>query len=130
MAIPEHDASNQYFDDGVGEDLANKTRAPLDEMPTSTFTSSNVHSALYDFGERTMWIRFLRTAGADAIYRYDDVPATQWNDLVEASSKGSLVNAEIAYDYRYTKVNRPDVTQNTDRGEVTHRIARRFLFTP
>ena len=130
MAIPEHDPANQYFDDSAGENLANKARAPLDEMPTSTFQSSNVHSGLYDFGERTLWLRFMRTAGADAIYRYDDVPASQWNALVEASSKGSLVNAEIAYEYRYTKVNRPDVTQSVDRSDVVHRMARRFLFTP
>ena len=128
MAVPEHDPANQYFDDSAGENLANKARAPLDEMPTSTFDSSNVHSGLYDFGERELYMRYMRTTTADAIYRYDDVPATEWDGLKKASSKGSYINANVAFDYRYTRLNPSDLP---DRGRgADHRMVRRFVTTP
>ena len=128
MAIPKHDPANQYFDDDAGDRLASKIRAPLDEMPTSTFTSSNVHSGLYDFGERELYMRYLRDAQADAIYRYDNVPATVWNDLQKAQSKGSYVNANVAFDFRYTKLTTSDLPDE-GRG-AAHRMVRRFATTP
>jgi len=128
MAIPEHDPANRVIDRDAADDLASKARAPLDEMPTSTFSSSNVHSGLYDFGERELYMRYMRDATADAIYRYQNVPASEWNGLVEASSKGSYVNANIAYEYRYTRLNASDLP---DRGRgADHRMVRRFVTTP
>lgn len=126
MAVPQHDPANQYFHDFT-DDLLAKTRDPIDTMPTSTFTSSNVHSAIYDFGTQEMFIRYLRQA-TDAVYQYLDVPAGVWNGLVRANSKGSFVNANIAYDFRYAKVGRDemmDAAQSLPQGRV-----RRFVLTP
>jgi len=104
MAIPDHDPALEYRDPDAADKLAERDqRAPLDTMPAGTFTSSNVHSGLYDFGERELFMRYLRD-GPDAIYRYDDVPAAVWQSLVNASSKGSYINANVAYEYRYTKL--------------------------
>jgi len=102
-------------------------RAPLDTMPTSSFSSSNVHSALYDFGEMELYIRYLRS-GPDAIYRYTGVPASVWNGLVNAGSKGSFINRAIAYMYPYNKLsssNFPDEGRGLDND-----LARRFVTTP
>ena len=109
------------------EKLADKQRAPLEEMPTSTFDSSNVHSALYDFGSRELYVRFLRAQMADAIYRYDNLPASEWQGLVSASSKGSYINANIAWDYRYTRINPGDLPGHR---EIHDQRVRRFVHTP
>lgn len=126
MAVPEHPAENEYHHDFTDR-LVDAQRAPLDEMPTSTFQSSNVHSAIYDFGERELFIRYLRQA-TDAVYQYTNVPAKTWQGLKQASSKGSYVNANIAYEYNYAKVGRDqlvDVAQGMGQGRV-----RRFISTP
>lgn len=126
MAVPAHDPANEYFHD-FSEDLLGKTRDPIDEMPTSTFTSSNVHSAIYDFGTRELFIRYLRQA-VDAVYQYVHVPAGVWNGLVRADSKGSFVNASIAFEFQYAKVGRDEMmeaAQSLPQGRV-----RRFLTTP
>lgn len=76
-------------------------RAPLEML--DDFSSSNVHSLLYDFGENQLFARYLRD-GADAIYQYWSVPASEWQGLVDASSKGSYINRNVAYAYRYAKL--------------------------
>lgn len=119
---------NFYFDHEAADRLAEKARAPLDEMPAGTFTSSNVHSGLYDFGERELYMRYLRDGEADAIYRYDNVPASTWQSLVEAPSKGSYVNQSIAFEYNYTKLNASDLPDE-GRGVDDQRV-RRFVTTP
>lgn len=128
MAVPAHPAANEYHHD-FSDNLLGKTRAPLDEMPAGTFTSSNVHSALYDFGQRELFIRYKRTAQPDAVYQYVNVDAGVWNGLVNAQSKGSFVNANIAYEFRYSKVGRDalaeEATQSLNQGRV-----RRFLTMP
>jgi hypothetical protein len=129
MAVPQHPARNEYFEDDADEQLLGKQRAPLEEMPTTDFESSNVHSALYDFGERECYIRYLRRDGADAIYRYDNFPARQWQALVEASSKGSIINAEIAYDYNYVRINRGSMPTRDPSAYGDQRV-RRFVMTP
>jgi hypothetical protein len=127
MTVPQHPAENEYFTD-FGDDLLDKTQAPLEEMPTSTFTSINVHSAIYDFGTREMFIRYLRDVGPDAVYQYTNVPAREWSGLVEASSKGSYINANIAYEYNYAKTGR-DELRSKARQHPDQRL-RRFLTTP
>lgn len=102
-------------------------RAPLDTMPASSFSSSNVHSALYDFGELDLYIRYLRD-GTDAIYRYWTVPASVWDGLVSAASKGSYINSNIAYDYLYAELSAGDFPEG-GRGLRDDR-ARRFVTTP
>jgi hypothetical protein len=126
--VPAHDPSNRLNRD-FSSDLLGKTRAPLDEMPAGTFTSSNVHSALYDFGQRELFIRYKRSGEPDAVYQYVNVDAGVWNGLVQANSKGSFVNANIAYEFRYSKVGRDalaeEATQSLGQGRV-----RRFLTMP
>lgn len=119
----QHPEENRVFPDEVETPDA---RAPLDTMPAGSFTSSNVHSALYDFGARTLWIRYKRDA-ADAIYRYQNVPAQVWSTLVEASSKGSTVNRLIAYEFQYAKVGRDDFP---DADRMNSQLLRRFVYTP
>lgn len=128
MAIPEHPERNRYFDPDADDDLQAKIQAPLEEMPTTSFESSNVHSALYDYGERELYVRFMRDTGADAIYRYDDVPAKTWQGLVEAGSKGSFINASVAFEFNYVQINRGGMPNERD--AYRDQRVRRFVLTP
>lgn len=127
MAVPKHDPANEYFED-FSSDLLAKTRDPIDTMPPGTFDSSNVHSALYDFGTQECFIRYLRDAGADAIYQYVNLGAGVWNGLVNANSKGSYINANVAYDFRYAKVGRDEMLEAAR--DLPQGRVRRFLLTP
>lgn len=123
-----HDASNRIFDPDAADKLAAKERAPLDTMPHGSFDSSNVHSALYDFGEMELFVRYLRDASADAIYRYDQLEAARWAALVDASSKGSYINEFIAFNYVYTELTAgslPDAGQS-----LSNDLLRRFVTDP
>jgi len=118
-----HDPANQ----AAAPDDPVEIRGPIDTMPTSTFTSSNVHSGLYDYGEMELFMRYLRD-GSDAIYRYRMVPAEVWHSLKKADSKGSYINRAVAYQYIYTKLsagNFPDRGHGLDDDR-----ARRFVTTP
>ena len=128
MAVPEHPFENEYFEEDAGDRLLSKSRAPLEEMPASTFSSSNVHSGLYDFGERELFMRYLRAQQADAIYRYDNVPASEWQGLREAASKGSYINANVAFEYNYVRINRGDIDREP--GEAEDQRVWRFVSTP
>lgn len=125
--IATHPAENEYFED-FSEDLLGKDRMPIDEMPTGTFSSSNVHSAIYDFGTQELFIRYLRTA-TDAIYQYQNVGAGVWNGLVQADSKGSFVNANIAYEFRYSKVGRDELADVAEQS-LGQGVVRRFITMP
>lgn len=125
MAVPEHPERNRKFTQSP-PDVDRLERAPLDTMPAGSFTSSNVHSGLYDFGERQLFMRYKRD-GADAIYQYWDVPAQVWSGLVEASSKGSYVNQYIAFEYRYSKAGTGDFP---DRGGIGNGLLRQFIHAP
>lgn len=121
IGIP-HDPNNQRPSDGPEE-----IHAPIDTMPHSSFLSSNVHSALYDFGQTELYVRYLRD-GPDAIYRYWGVGARTWSGLVDATSKGSYINRNIAYDYPYAFLTTGDFPQ---RGHgLDNDLARRFVTTP
>ena len=97
MAVPQHAAENERF----GTDPPDPSRRdPLDTMPTGSFESSNVHSAIYDWGERQLFVRYLRD-GPDAIYQYWDVGPDTWDGLKMAGSKGSYVNSQIAHSFTY-----------------------------
>lgn len=128
MPIPAHDSTLEITDPDAADRLLDiDTRDPIDTMPTGTFTSSNVHSVLYDFGERELYVRYLRD-GADAIYRYDGVPAQVWQGLVNAESKGSFINRSVAFEYVYTQLNAGDLPDD-GRG-VGSDLLRRFLTDP
>jgi hypothetical protein len=123
MVTIQHPAQNRIYPD---ETPIPDARAPLDTMPAGSFSSSNVHSALYDFGDRELVVRYKRDA-ADAVYRYVNVPAQIWSGLVEASSKGSYINRSVAYEYRYQKMGRDDIP---DIREIDNPLARRFFDYP
>lgn len=129
MAVPHHPAANEYFEEDADAALVAKQQAPLEEMPTSGFTSSNVHSGIYDFGERELYMRYLRATGADAIYRYDNVPAQEWQGLKSAGSKGSYINANVAFEYAYVRMNRGNMPTE-DRSAIADQRVRRFVQTP
>ena len=122
MAVPQHPASNRRFVD----ETPDLTHAPLDTMPTGSFQSSNVHSALYDFGERELYVRYLRQ-GPDAIYQYWDVPASEWDGLKSAASKGSYINANVAFEYTYALFGRDDFPERQAMGSD---LLRRFVYDP
>jgi hypothetical protein len=67
--------------------------------------------------------------GADAIYRYDNLPASEWQGLEAAASKGSYINANIAYEYNYVRINRGNLPTNDQSAYVDQRV-RRFVTTP
>lgn len=125
MAVPDHDtALRQPREEPALSPLG---RAPLDTMPAGSFESSNVHSALYDFGESTLFVRYKRD-GPDVIYQYWSVPPSEWQGLTQAASKGSYINANIATAYTYALFGRDDFP---DRGRgVKHDRLRRFVTAP
>jgi len=127
MAVPQHPARNEYHHD-FSDDLLGKTRAPLEEMPMTEFTSSNVHSGLYDFGQRELFMRYKRATGGDAVYQYTNVPAKEWQGLKSAGSKGSYVNANIVYEYNYAKVGRDELMEAAR--DLHQGTVRRFITTP
>lgn len=118
----EHDPTNERPASDVGQ-----LRAPIAVMPTTAFTSSNVHSALYDLGDAELFLRFLRD-GPDAIYRYTGVPRDVWTGLKQADSKGRYVNDNIAFSFTYERL----TTSNfPDQGRgLEHDLARRFVTDP
>ncbi len=119
----DHDPSNER----PAPDDAVEIRAPLDTMPTSSFSSSNVHSALYDYGQGELYVRYLRQ-GPDAVYQYWGVPPSTWDGLVDAGSKGSYINSNIAYSFPYSKLSASDFPE---RGHgLDNDLARRFITSP
>jgi len=127
MTLPapiDHDPDNERAPPSE-DDL--DIRAPLDTMPTSSFNSSNVHSALYDYGQAELYVRYLRQ-GPDAIYQYWGVPPSTWDGFTDAGSKGSYINANIAYSFPYSKLSASNFPQ---RGHgLANDLARRFVTTP
>lgn len=82
---------------------------------------------LYDFGDRELILRFYRD-GTDALYQYNDFPASEWQGLAEASSKGRYINLEIRETYAFTKLR---ISRFPRKGHgVEHPVARRFLTAP
>lgn len=126
MPVPDHPEQNRRFTRD-GPDVERLERAPLDTMPAGSFTSTNVHSGLYDFGERELFMRYKRDGEPDAIYQYDNVPAQVWSGLVEASSKGSFVNENIAHSFKYTKAGTGDFP---DRSSIQNGLLRQFIHAP
>lgn len=116
------------------------SRVPPSEYPTfckrdpmemqedgEDYQSTNVHSLLYDFGDRELVARYYRD-GADAVYVYPDFPATEWQGLAEASSKGGYINRNIRDSYGFDRLRIAHFPQQ-GRG-VEHPVARRFLTQP
>ena len=120
--------------------MATSADVPLEEYPSYPirqpietqedgvdFDSSNVHSMLYDFGDRELVLRFYRD-GTDALYQYEDFPAHEWQGLAEATLKGRYINLEIRGTYAFTKLR---ISQFPQQGHgVAHPVARQFLTAP
>ena len=119
----QHAATNRVFQHDVSVPTV---RDPIETMPNNSFSSSNVHSALYDFGERELSVRYLRD-GTDAVYLYLNVPAATWQGLVDASSKGLYINESVAYSFRYFKLGRTDLP---GRNAIADDRVRRFYHDP
>ena len=93
----------------AGLELANKQ-----EVETEQFDSSNLDQGLFDREDRELYIRFDRDDGVDSLYVYLDVPATEWEALLEASSHGSYHYDNIRLDYQYE-----EITDNHERLPVS-----------
>lgn len=69
-------------------------------MNRTPVSSSNVASVGYDAYTMTLEVEF--TNGS--VYQYFDVPETEYQALVSASSVGSYLNRNIKTSYRYARV--------------------------
>jgi len=63
-------------------------------------TSSNIHSVGYDINKMILQIQFLN----GGVYEYYGVPATVFNELMNAKSKGKFARRYIYYSYRYKRI--------------------------
>lgn len=104
------------------------TRQPIETQIDGTdFSSSNVHSLLYDFGDQQLIARYKRD-GADALYQYDNFPAQEWAGLAQADSKGRYINLNIRDVYGFTRLRLSRWPGGVR--SVGHPVARRFLTAP
>jgi PBSX family phage portal protein len=83
----------------AGLELANKQ-----DIETEQFDSTNLDQGLYDAEEQELFIRFDRADGVDSLYVYLDVPASEWEGLVSASSHGSYHHDNIRLEYSYEEI--------------------------
>lgn len=82
----------------IGRDLS---KAPIERVD---FDSSNLDAGLYDYGERELYIRFKREDGPPSLYAYVDVPAAEWDALVNAGSHGQYHYFNIRMNYGYVEI--------------------------
>jgi len=79
-------------------------RQPIEtQQDGQEFSSTNVESLLYDFGASELLARYKRD-GADAIYQYPDFPASTWQALAEADSKGRYINLNVKGIYNFNRL--------------------------
>lgn len=69
-------------------------------MNRTPVTSSNIASIGYDANTMTLEVEF--TNGS--VYQYFDVPETEYQALVSASSVGTHLNQNIKARYRYAQI--------------------------
>lgn len=63
-------------------------------------TSSNVVSVGYDQNSLTLEVEFK----GGSVYHYFDVPEAIYQELMQASSIGKFMHANIKNNYRYTQI--------------------------
>ncbi|MBU0712967.1 KTSC domain-containing protein [bacterium] len=69
-------------------------------MPEMIFIdSSNIEAIGYDVDTQELHIQFL----SGGYYIYNNVPRAIYDDLMNASSKGSFLNREVKGIYQFTK---------------------------
>jgi len=69
----------------------------MDRTPVS---SSNIRSIGYDSGSGTLEIEF----NSGPVYQYFDVPESEYDGLMAASSHGTYFNASIKHAYQFVKL--------------------------
>lgn len=69
-------------------------------MNRTPVTSSHVVSVGYDPNTLTLEVEF----NGNSVYQYFDVPETVHQELMQASSVGTYLHAQIYNNYRYVKV--------------------------
>lgn len=69
-------------------------------MKRDIVSSSNIRSIGYDAGSQTLEVEFLN----GGIYQYFDVPNSIFDGLMNASSHGEYLAANVKGTYRYSKV--------------------------
>lgn len=69
-------------------------------MNRTPVSSSNVVSVGYDPNTLTLEVEFK----GNSVYQYFDVPEAVYQELMQASSIGQYLNANIKQSYRYAKV--------------------------
>ena len=75
-------------------------QAGVGAMKWVAVESSLLMEVAYEPGDRVLWLRFLN----GRTYRYSDVPAEVYADLLEAESKGRFFNLEIKDVYPYARI--------------------------
>jgi HK97 family phage portal protein len=91
----------------IGERDWNDVEADLvgkDAIETAQFDSSNLDEGLYDYEDQELYISFQRSEGANSLYAYVDVPATEWSGLTSAGSHGSYHYDSIRLEYPYIEI--------------------------
>ncbi|MBZ9570579.1 KTSC domain-containing protein [Methanobrevibacter sp. TMH8] len=69
-------------------------------MNRDNVVSSNINSIGYDSATKTLEIEF----HSGGTYQYYDVPESEYNGLMAASSHGSYFHANIKNRYTYKKI--------------------------
>ena len=69
-------------------------------MNRTPVSSSNVASVGYDVSSSTLEVEFL----SGAVYQYFNVPEFEWQSLMQASSHGTYLSANIRERYQYIRL--------------------------
>lgn len=73
-------------------------------MKRTRLQSSSVASAGYDAAARMLEVEF-RNGG---VYQYLGVPSDEYDEFMEAESKGRFLNTEIKPNHRYRRLKKPN----------------------
>jgi hypothetical protein len=88
------------MDINEGIDWLNSRPSAPGNIPMQPVTSSNLDSVGYDYLSGTLYVSFK----SGSMYSYDNVEKDVYNNLLEASSKGSYFYWNIRMSYNYTKI--------------------------
>lgn len=91
----------------IGERDWENVKAELlskDPIETADFNSSNLDQGLMDLGEQELFLSFKRDEGQSSLYAYTNIPVSEWQALLSASSKGSYHYDNIRLDYPYVEI--------------------------